>query len=114
MMVYILVFIIDCRSFLSTAITSKPTYRAITSCISNVGPVLGEIGPTISGYSYFSKIVLSFIMLAGRLEILSMLILFLPHTWKKLLKRKVYYEQILSRLNRYYFARRFGCLYFVP
>lgn len=85
MMVYILVFIVGLSLISLDGFNFETNFTAIASCISNVGPVLGEIGPygNLNGYSYFSKLVLSFIMLAGRLEIFPMLILFLPHTWKK-------------------------------
>ena len=115
MMVYILVFIIGLSLISFDGYNFETNFTAIASCISNVGPVLGEIG-----LRQFRRLQLflknSFILyhVGGKIEIFPMLILFLPHTWKKLLKRKVYYEQILSRLNRYYFARRFGCLIFVP
>ena len=66
----------DVMTNLSSAITS----------ISNVGPGLGKlVGATgnFSGYGAFSKIVLCFNMLAGRLEILPILIMFSPQTWIK-------------------------------
>ena len=55
------------------------------SCLSNIGPGLGTIGPygSFSIYSPFSKILLTLTMLIGRLEILPVLILFSPKTWKK-------------------------------
>ena len=57
---------------------------AIT-CISNVGPGLGEAGPVCnySGFSVLSKLLLSADMLLGRLEIYPMLILFVPRAWRK-------------------------------
>ena len=57
---------------------------AITS-INNVGPGLDMIGPmgSFHDFSPFSKLVLSFTMLFGRLEIMPMLILFSPGAWKK-------------------------------
>lgn len=60
-------------------------FTASIACIGNVGPGLGEVGPmgNFAFYSPFSKILLSFVMLAGRLEIFPMLILFSPRTWKK-------------------------------
>lgn len=60
-------------------------FTASLTCISNVGPGLNFVGPTCSfaGYNAFSKCVLSFVMLAGRLEIYPMLILFAPRTWKR-------------------------------
>ncbi|MBQ7340269.1 MAG: TrkH family potassium uptake protein [Clostridia bacterium] len=55
------------------------------SCIGNVGPGFDLVGPTLnySGYAPYSKILLSLVMLVGRLEIFPMLILFSPKTWKK-------------------------------
>ena len=60
-------------------------FTAALSCISNVGPGLGKIGPSgnFSIFSSFSKIVMAITMLFGRLEIYAMLILFIPSTWKK-------------------------------
>ena len=61
-------------------------FSATLACISNVGPGLTElIGPMASyaGYSAFSKVILTLVMLAGRLEIFPMIILFAPRTWKK-------------------------------
>ncbi len=58
---------------------------ASLACVSNVGPGFGVVGPmgSYGGYSAFSKIVLSVVMLIGRLEIFPMLILFTPRTWKR-------------------------------
>lgn len=58
---------------------------ATLACINNIGPGLADVGPVgnFSGYSYFSKIILSLDMLFGRLEIMPMMILFSPMTWKK-------------------------------
>lgn len=55
------------------------------ACLSNIGPGLEAVGPYASyaGFSWFSKIILTLTMLIGRLEILPVLILFSPSTWKK-------------------------------
>lgn len=60
-------------------------FSATLACIGNVGPGFGVVGPmgTYEGYNAFSKIVLSAVMLIGRLEIFPVLILFAPRTWKK-------------------------------
>jgi trk system potassium uptake protein TrkH len=60
-------------------------FSAALACISNVGPGFEAVGPFASyaGYSAFSKIVLALTMMIGRLEILPVLILFSPKTWKK-------------------------------
>lgn len=58
---------------------------AVISCFNNIGPGLESVGPTcnFSGYSVFSKLVLIFDMLAGRLEILPLLGLLSLRTWKR-------------------------------
>ncbi len=60
-------------------------FTAVATAIGNVGPGLAVVGPmgNFADYSNFSKIVFSFIMLFGRLEIYPMLILFAPTFWKR-------------------------------
>ncbi len=60
-------------------------FSAVCATFNNIGPGLGLVGPVgnFGAYSDLSKIVLTFDMLAGRLEILPMLILFSPKTWRK-------------------------------
>ncbi|MCQ2387038.1 MAG: TrkH family potassium uptake protein [Clostridia bacterium] len=61
-------------------------FTASITCISNVGPSFSAtINPlnSFAGYSGFSKIVLSVVMLAGRLEIFPLILFFQPRTWKK-------------------------------
>lgn len=55
------------------------------ACLGSVGPGIGDVGPS-SNYASISgagKIFLSFIMLVGRLEIFTVLILFTPYFWRK-------------------------------
>lgn len=58
---------------------------ASVTCCNNVGPGLGLVGPMegFGGYSAFSKLVLTFAMLFGRLEIYPLLLAFYPRTWTK-------------------------------
>ena len=59
-------------------------FSAVATTFNNIGPGSGKVGPAFSfaELSNFSKVILSFGMLAGRLEIFPMLILFSPTTWK--------------------------------
>ena len=61
------------------------TFTAVLACFNNIGPGLEAVGPTcnFSHLSDLSKLVLSADMLAGRLEIFPILVLFSPATWKK-------------------------------
>jgi len=63
----------------------ETNFSATAACFNNVGPGFSLVGPTAnySGYSDVSKIVLSYSMLLGRLEILPMLLLFSSRLWKK-------------------------------
>ena len=59
-------------------------FSAVLACFNNIGPGLEAVGPTcnFSAYSSLSKLVLSWAMLAGRLEIVPMLVLFSRRTWR--------------------------------
>lgn len=58
---------------------------AAITCINNVGPGLGAVGPAgnFAGFSDFNTLFLSFVMLTGRLEIMPMLIFLSPASWRK-------------------------------
>jgi len=60
-------------------------FTAVLACFNNIGPGLEAVGPTcnFSAYSTLSKLVLSFDMLAGRLEIFPILVLFSRSTWRR-------------------------------
>ena len=55
---------------------------AVFSCFNNIGPILGT-SANFSIFSPFSKIILAFAMIAGRLEIYPILLLFMKRTWSK-------------------------------
>jgi len=58
---------------------------SVLSCLSNIGPGLGAVGPTknFADFGVPSVWVLSTAMIMGRLEIFSVVMLFLPQTWRK-------------------------------
>ena len=60
-------------------------FSAVLACFNNIGPGLEAVGPTcnFSAYSNLSKLVLSWAMLAGRLEIFPILFLMFRDTWKR-------------------------------
>jgi trk system potassium uptake protein TrkH len=60
-------------------------FTAVAATLNNIGPGLSDVGPTrnFGAYSPLSKLVLCFNMLAGRLELFPMLLLFIPSTWKR-------------------------------
>jgi len=61
------------------------SFSAIIACINNVGPGLGVVGPAgnFSVLTTFQTWVCSLAMLAGRLEIFTLLIIFTPQFWRR-------------------------------
>lgn len=61
------------------------SFSAVSTCINNIGPGINKVGPVenFGFFSPFSKMVLSFDMLLGRLECLPMIILMSPSVWRK-------------------------------
>ena len=63
----------------------ESNFSAVAACFNNIGPGFSAVGPTASyaGYTGFSKIILSFAMLLGRLEIFPIVVFLSPRTWMK-------------------------------
>lgn len=83
-MMYITIYI---ASFLIISLNGfdfETNFTAVLATLNNIGPGLSMVGPTgnFAEFNTLSKFVLMFDMLAGRLEIIPMLILFHPRTWK--------------------------------
>lgn len=82
---YILMLIVGTLLISVDGFDTTTNFTAVLSCLSNIGPGLGLVGPmgNFAMYSVFSKIVLTAAMLIGRLEIFPILILFSPSLWKR-------------------------------
>ena len=83
--VYLLIF---CGSILIVSLDNfdlVTNFTAVAATLNNIGPGLEVAGPmgNFSSFSYLSKSVMIFDMLAGRLEIFPLLLLFFKDTWKK-------------------------------
>ncbi len=85
LMTYLVVFLISFLLISFDGFDTTTNFTAIIATLNNTGPGLNMVGPTgnFSEFSDFSKYVLMFDMLAGRLEIFPMILLFHPATWKK-------------------------------
>lgn len=84
--IYMFLFLLGTIVMTITETTDLITaFSASVACLSNIGPGLGQVG-AIENYSWISpagKWFLSFLMLAGRLELYAILILFTPEAWRK-------------------------------
>ena len=83
--VYLLVFTVSFLLLSLEQFDMVTTFTALASCINNIGPGLEMVGPmgNFADFSPFSKLLLSFDMLVGRLEIFPMLLLMAPSIWKR-------------------------------
>ena len=81
---YVIIFIVSVILISVDEFSTTTNISAVLACFNNIGPGLETVGPTcnFSGFSVFSKIVLSLDMLAGRLEIFPILALLSRSTWK--------------------------------
>ena len=82
---YVLIFGISLLLISIDNFDFTTNFTAVAATMNNIGPGLEQVGPTCNfgGYSAFSKLVLTFDMLAGRLELFPLLILFSRNTWRK-------------------------------
>ena len=85
LMAYVMVFVVSMLLVSFDGFSFESTVTAVAATQNNIGPGLGTVGPTgsYSAFSGLSKVVLIFDMIAGRLEIFPMIILFAPSTWRR-------------------------------
>ena len=82
---YMGIFILSSMAMGTLGLDMVTALSAVAACLGNVGPGLGKVGPALNYGSLpgVAKGVLMFCMLAGRLEIYTLVILFYPSFWKK-------------------------------
>lgn len=82
---YIIIIIVSVLLLSLDGLSFESNFSAVLACFNNIGPGFDAVGPVCNYalYSTFSKIVLILNMLAGRLEIFPILILFNFHAWRK-------------------------------
>ena len=82
---YVLIFGVSVMIISFDEYSFETSFTAIAATLNNIGPGMDAVGPVENflHFSVLSKLVMIFDMLAGRLELFPMLILFYPGTWKK-------------------------------
>jgi len=83
--VYIVIFCVTLIVISLDGFDTETNISAVAACFNNIGPAFGAAGPAsnYAAFSPFSKIVLSVVMLFGRLEIYPILLTLTPSTWVK-------------------------------
>lgn len=83
--IYIAIFAASTLLFTLLVPDLETSIGAVASCLGNIGPGLGSVGPSVS-FSHvpaIGKWFLSFLMLIGRLELFTVIVIFVPSFWKK-------------------------------
>jgi len=85
MIIYFMVFALGSILISSLGYDFNTSVGAVATCLGNIGPGFGKVGP-VDNFAFISipgKWILSFLMLLGRLELFTVLILFTPYYWTK-------------------------------
>jgi trk system potassium uptake protein len=80
---YILIFLFGVLAMAGLGLDIDTSIGAVAATLGNVGPGIGSVGP-VDNYSHIpilGKWILSFLMLTGRLEIFTVLVIFTRHFW---------------------------------
>lgn len=82
---YLAIFALGSLLLAMTGLDLKSSMGSVAACMANIGPGLGQTGPAgnYSEITVFGKWLLSALMLLGRLELFTVLIIFTPYFWKK-------------------------------
>jgi len=83
--VYFMIFLFGSVSLILIGIDGKTASSSVATCMAGIGPGIGTVGP-VSNFAHLpdlAKIILSFMMLLGRLEIYTVIVLFSGNFWSK-------------------------------
>ena len=83
LVLYFMVFVISLLLISLENYSLETSFTSVAATLNNIGPGLDAVGPMDNFGNWFSKCIFTFDMLAGRLELVPMVILFSPWMWKK-------------------------------
>lgn len=79
---YVVSFVLITIALNGVGVDPVTAYSAAAACLTNMGPGLGDVSATYASLNSAAKLILSFAMLMGRLEIFTLLVLFSPSFWR--------------------------------
>jgi trk system potassium uptake protein TrkH len=84
LLVYLMIFVLGSIVMSIAGYDLLTSFGAVATSLGNVGPAIGRVGPmdNFAFFSPFAKLFLSFLMLLGRLELFTILVLFTPFFWR--------------------------------
>ncbi len=80
---YVATYVVFIILLLASGMDLLTAFGATTTCLNNLGPGLGQVSTDFSTASVFQKMLLSFAMLLGRLELFTLLVVFSPGYWRR-------------------------------
>jgi trk system potassium uptake protein TrkH len=81
--IYVISFMVLLLAMLVSGLDLESAFSAVGACLNNLGPGLGVVSENYSSISSYSKGILAFAMLLGRLEIFTLLVILTPMFWAK-------------------------------
>ena len=81
--IYVISFMVLLLAVLTSGLDLESAFSAVGACLNNLGPGLGVVSENYSNISSFTKSVLAFAMILGRLEIFTLLVILTPMFWAK-------------------------------
>jgi trk system potassium uptake protein len=84
LLIYLMIFVTGSVIISLMGYDILTSFGAVATCLGNVGPGIGKVGP-VDNFAFFdpmTKLFLSFLMLLGRLELFTILVLFTPYFWR--------------------------------
>ncbi|MCH7400445.1 TrkH family potassium uptake protein [Belliella kenyensis] len=84
LLIYLMIFVLSSVIMALMGYDILTSFGAVATSLGNVGPAIGQVGP-LDNFAFFSpsaKLFLSFLMLLGRLELFTVLIVFTPFFWR--------------------------------
>ncbi|WP_375582743.1 TrkH family potassium uptake protein [Cyclobacterium xiamenense] len=84
LLLYLMIFVLGSIVMSIAGYDLITSFGAVATSLGNVGPAIGRVGPVdnFAFFSPFAKLFLSFLMLLGRLELFTILVLFTPYFWR--------------------------------
>ena len=80
--IYMLAFVLTWLILMAMGYDFLTSFSAVAACINNLGPGMGEVAANYQSLGDGAKLLLSFTMLLGRLEVFTLLVLFTPTFWR--------------------------------
>ncbi len=80
---YVAIFCIAMLVLMAGGLDQITAFSAVATCINNMGPGLGEVSVNFKSIADWQKLILALCMLLGRLEIFTLIVLFMPSFWRR-------------------------------